>query len=139
MKKRQVAKLPEPVCSLRDKVEQWRQRREKRTAMPEELWLEAASLSKTYGVYPVARDLRLHYDRLKKRVFGGAPRTKTVEGAQDGFVEVTGIECFKKAEESVATEVEVCRADGSTLRIRQSGSQEMDLPGLVEAFCRIGR
>jgi hypothetical protein len=60
--------FPKAVLSLRRRVEQWRRRRPKRRAMPEELWLEAVELARQFGVHPISRDLTVSYTALKKKV-----------------------------------------------------------------------
>ena len=139
MKERFKIALPAPLSTLRDRIEHWRRSRKKRERMPEELWQEAALLSKTYGIYPVARDLGLHYDRLKQRVLGKKPKPKPATSVKSGFIEISGIDCFKETEKDILTELEVSRTDGSKLRIRQTGYTELKLPDLVEAFLRCER
>ena len=55
MARRTRTGLSAGVKHLQARIEQWRTTRERRTAMPPELWTEAVKLAQRYGVYPVAR------------------------------------------------------------------------------------
>ncbi len=46
----------------------WRKTRKKRGPIPEELWDVAISLSESYAVYQISKDLHLNYTALKDRV-----------------------------------------------------------------------
>ncbi|MBU0767414.1 hypothetical protein KKF55_06615 [Patescibacteria group bacterium] len=54
----------EQVCQ---QFEYWRQTREKRCAIPEELWRAAKSLYPGYSLYHISKALRLNYTDLKQR------------------------------------------------------------------------
>jgi hypothetical protein len=56
------------LSELRDQLEQWRQSQSGATRLPEALWTSAATLATTQGVGPVARTLRLDYNKLKRQV-----------------------------------------------------------------------
>ena len=62
--------IPAEVLALGNQIALWRDNREKRTAMPEDLWRAAAELAQRHGVYRVCRALRLSYESLKRRVLG---------------------------------------------------------------------
>ena len=68
MPRRTESKLPAEVKQLQDQIEQWRRTRERRTAMPAELWSDAVTLCKSAGAYRVARALRINFDGLKRRM-----------------------------------------------------------------------
>lgn len=51
---------------------QWRSRVPRVSLIPAGLWSEAAELATTRGVSPVARALKLDYNRLKQRMKSGA-------------------------------------------------------------------
>ncbi len=53
---------------LRHQLDRWRQRQSGATRLPEALWTSAATLALTHGVGPVARALRLDYNKLKRQV-----------------------------------------------------------------------
>ena len=70
MKKTGEHEMPEEIAALAEKITEWRQERKNRKAIPRELWEEAARLGREFGIYPVSRDLNLHYGRLKGLVIG---------------------------------------------------------------------
>ena len=134
MRRKRRAALPKKVKKLRTRIERWRRTRLKRSAMPEELWVEAALLARTHGTYRISSDLRLNYENLKKRV-DEAPEAGRDDSA--GFVEVEGAQ-FVGAFESARTVVEFSDADGAKLVIRLSDRKDLDVVGLADAFWNRG-
>jgi hypothetical protein len=136
MRSKIAREMPGPVAALLVRITSWRENRKKRTAMPEELWRAATQLGRKYGAYPVARDLNLHYERLKRRVQGLPSRVPNNHG---GFIELRTMAVSDCAGAPSAegrefvTEVEVARAGGVTLRVRQTGPEGMDVVGLAAA------
>ena len=59
-----------PLEELQRQFAVWRGNAEKGRRIPEELWRSATELAREIGVNPVARALRLDYNRLKRRVTG---------------------------------------------------------------------
>lgn len=53
---------------LRHQLDHWRQSQSGVTRLPQALWTSAATLALTHGVGPVARTLRLDYNKLKRQV-----------------------------------------------------------------------
>jgi hypothetical protein len=133
----EAASLPKPVGSLLEGIEHWRETREKRSPMPEELWDEAVKLARVFGVYVISRDLRLNYARLKERV-----ETETTgDDERDGhdaddsiaFVEV-GLGSIPEKASRDEVVVEVRSADGSEMTIRLPSQMSMDVGDWVGAF-----
>jgi hypothetical protein len=56
------------LSELRHQLDQWRQSQAGVIRLPEALWVSAATLAQTHGVGPVARTLRLDYNKLKRQV-----------------------------------------------------------------------
>jgi hypothetical protein len=65
----------------------WRRNRRGLERIPEDLWLEAASVAKGYGVYQVSRRLGLDYNALKRRTEESSPRSPQQDSACQ-FVEI---------------------------------------------------
>src|SRR5690242_3347265 len=83
----------EDVEALRLRFEEFRNRHEKRTRFPEELWRAAAELAGKHGIKAVTRAVRLDANSLKKWMVQGAgaqpARQKDVEHAnKPAFVEL---------------------------------------------------
>ena len=132
--------MPSPVTALLARITSWRQNRKKRTAMPEELWQAATKLGREYGAYPVARDLNLHYERLKRRVQGLPPGLPNAHLISKGFMELRAVtvteEQSRPAREGgdFVTELEMTRPGSGTLRVRQTGPEGMDIIGLAAVY-----
>jgi len=47
--------LPANVKAVANRIEKWRRTRRKRSPMPEQLWLDAAVLARSHGVYRVSQ------------------------------------------------------------------------------------
>lgn len=123
--------VPEAVSSLRRRIEDWRQNRSKRRAMPAELWREAVELARRYGVHPMSTSLTISYTTLKKKVTGQA--VATVKGrSTPSFVEIQ-----KRKGVTAAPEIEVWRPDGCRLFVRNVSGD--DVSSAVDAFCGSGR
>lgn len=119
------------VEQVRKRIERWRSSRNGRSPMPAGLWDEASSLARDFGVHRVKSALGLNYESLKRRVEGGG-----AEGggaAKAGFIELRGTQLLEPAMGPV---VEVAAADGGRLTVRLATGSELDVSGLVEAFCR---
>ena len=68
MNARKTGDLPVDLENTRRRLEQWRQRHQAPTPLPESLWAEAVKLAGRYGVSRTARALRVGYYSLKDRV-----------------------------------------------------------------------
>lgn len=117
---------------LRHQLEGWRQCQSGTIRLPEALWISAATLARTHGVGPVARTLRLDYNKLKRQV---APRTAAAPLAPASFVELHPGEWMPQA----AT---LCRIE---LSDRAGAKMMLELPcdlatvvGVAQAFWRRG-
>jgi pantoate kinase len=115
---------------IRRSIDVWRWTRLKRSPMPEELWAQAARLAQSLGVWPVARDLGLCYESLKRRVEERASRKET--GAVQ-FVEMRGTDLMDMAS-SDGTVVELQATDGTRMRIRPGKNAQVDMTALIAAF-----
>jgi hypothetical protein len=56
------------LSQLRHQLDSWRQSQSGTARLPEALWTAAATLAATRGVGPVARTLRLDYNKLKRQM-----------------------------------------------------------------------
>ena len=134
MAQRKRKALPRRIVELKKQIESWRQTREKRTRMPEELWVEAVEVARRYGVWKVSDAVGCSYETLKarvKRVETTAPAATVDEAA--GFVSVAPPPIFA-APEPVATEVELVAVDGARLVVRVEGREGLDVAELARSF-----
>ena len=124
---RKKRRLPKAVDALREEIEEWRERRERRTRMPEELWEKAACAAREHGLWAVSRALRVNYGSLKKRWAATKGETGSRAGARvSEFVELTTSTVLGGAEPAGPV-VEIVCSDGSKLTIRMPGRSPFDV------------
>lgn len=122
------------VDEVRSRIEHWRRTRLKRTAMPEELWNEAASLARVQGIYRTSRALGVSYESLRRRVERGT-RGGSGNGQRLGsFVELGMAELVVPSSASAGVVVELSGADGAKVVVQLAGGNGVDVLGLAEAF-----
>lgn len=112
------------------RFDQWRQTRQKRGAIPDELWSSAVKLAGELGVYKVARSLSLNYASLKKRFNQPSPRIHTEIEASSSFIEIPIMTTGGDAH----CRVDIQRTDGNQMQIRLPHGGGAELSALVRAF-----
>lgn len=118
-----------------ERISQWRRTREKRTAMPADLWSEAVALARREGTYATACALGLNFESLARRVAEARAGSER-DGAQaSAFVELSGAQLLGAAA-AAGPVVEICGGDGMRLTIRLGGDTPLDVVGIVQGFCR---
>jgi hypothetical protein len=123
------------VAALGRRIESWRRIRQGLGRMPEDLWVEAVALARTEGAYAVARDLKLSYASLRKRLERATSprRPRRTRSAAKGFVEIGGGELIGTLATGGSV-VELTRRDGAKLVARLSGAEALDVVALSETF-----
>src|SRR3954470_1182730 len=87
----QRTSMPEDLEPLRQQLTEFRNTQPVRSRLPEPLWAAATELATRYGVHRIARELRLDYTGLKKRVQQREqPNRKRTVSAAPTFVELVG-------------------------------------------------
>jgi hypothetical protein len=99
MARRARPELPAGVNELRDRIDHWRQTRERRTTMPPELWAAAVALARRHGVYRVAHGAGVNFDGLRRRIAETAGRGTTASPPA-AFVELSGAQLPPSAEKT---------------------------------------
>ena len=125
----------EGIESVRERLEEWRKRREPGSRIPEELWDSAAEAAREQGVTRTCRALRLEYNRLKERCQGLNRGRSNESNVGPGFVEVVG--AAWPAVSGWSVELEDGR--GGRMRIEVKGAGAPDAGCLSEAFWRARR
>jgi hypothetical protein len=140
---RKKTRLPEDrVEPVRRQIEHWRQKRAKRSPMPEPLWRAAVGLAREHGVYAAAQALQLSYDSLRRRAeaVGVERRMRRDRGpgheAPATFVELP-LALSVAATSPSGLVVEVVGQRGQRLTVRLGGG-ELDVAELIRA-CWSGR
>lgn len=137
MAKRQ-RELPAEVAEVGQRIERWRSKRKKKSAMPSDLWRAAAGLAVEYGVYRIAQAFGLSYDSLKRRTGELLPGVSGARGTRGGFVELDAARVVSCAQGGIL-EVEVCDGAGHRMAIRLQGQSGVDVGSMVESFWGRGR
>jgi hypothetical protein len=126
-----IETLSPQLTQLRQRLEDWREKRLGRSHIPEHFWTEASALARTEGVSRVSRILRLHYQRLKHHLV--APPPKSAPVAAPAFVELmlppsrhAGRECL----------VEMTHRTGAKMTIHLPEASSGDLLPLAQVFWR---
>jgi hypothetical protein len=113
------------LLQVQQKLEQFRAERKQRTRLPEPLWQAAVELAKQYGVYRTARQLRLDYTGLKKRLGG----CESQENSTTSFVEL-----FPRPAKPEECIIEMETAGGSRMRVQWKSGLPPDWAGLLRAW-----
>ena len=125
------ASPPREMVALRDRVDEWRRTRACFGPMPADLWDEAVALGRRRGLYATARGVGINYDSLAKRVRALQPHGQAAEVA---FVEWTGAGLVDQAPGG-GNVLQVSEASGRQMTVRLAGGTQVDLAGIVAAFC----
>jgi hypothetical protein len=130
------ASLPESITELRAQLEEFRATHPRRTRLPESVWQSATELARCYGLYVVARSLRLDYGTLKRRVNGSTlPCRSRQKKSSPQFVELVGT-ARASVDEYV---IEFTSTRGAQLRVHCRSSTPPDWTALLQAWQKIAR
>jgi len=111
------------LTELQRRFSVWRGRRSRSRRIPEDLWRDAVHAAREHGVCRTARQLRVDYYSLKRRLTGHVP---AAEAEAVEFVEIPR-KVFTPTAECV---LELHDAKGHRLRV------EVRDPSAAEAFAR---
>jgi hypothetical protein len=115
---------------LRHQLARWRQSQAGASRLPEALWTSAATLALTHGVGPVARTLRLDYNKLKRQV---SPPTQAVPVAPASFVELQPREWLPPV--ATACRIELSDPQGAKMTL-ELPCDSATVVGVAQAFWR---
>ena len=128
MNRRSKSTTPEPILQLQRQLEECRNCQPVRTKLPD--------LARQYGIYPVARPLRLDYMGLKKRVGEIRPPHRR-KAAPAAFVEVVAAQ--PAALETCVIEFESARGTNMRIHWKSIHTARLDQPAgrlLTRGSCR---
>ena len=123
---------PTPRPSLSEVKEQfkiWRRTRKSPRPIPAKLWQAAVSLTATYSISQISKELVLDYNALKRRVPTKNKNTAT-KISSPGFIELN-LEPAAAVSECI---VEMQDNLGAKMRMHIRGKTEFDLLELAKAF-----
>lgn len=116
------------IQQIRKRLEAWRKTHKKRTRIPDRIWKSAVKVAGQYGLTKTARELRLDYNGLKKRLHAAADDPKTAPA----FVELI------PAASSSLSEclIELESPHGEKMRIHLKSTALPDLETIGNMFWR---
>ena len=124
------------VEQAKQRLHEWRKNKKHREPIPEELWQLAAELSTRFGISQVARELRLNFMALKKRVTGKADHRKAEVDKGDSFVEIKMLPEESHIPVNSSCVMELTRRDGANLKIYSTMGCRIDIMGICENFLK---
>ena len=125
---------------LHAQIEQWRDTRQHRCAMPEVLWQRAVKLAKSHGVYPVSKACNLHFGNLKKRLQANMD-DRGESGAVDdfSFVELEGVNLESLHPRSAAVTIQMIGERGASIKVEYRDSERFDMIEVMRYFWSRGK
>ena len=75
--------------ATQQRLERWRVGKPKQARIPETLWAEAVQLAQVEGVHRTSKQLRVNYERLKRRVVAAVEDHRDHTKAARSFVELS--------------------------------------------------
>lgn len=118
---------------VQQRFESWRQRRKKRTRIPQNLWKAAVALSEEYSIFHLSKALRVNYTALKKQVI----KFNTLEPSSSDVFHPSFIELPAPAVPALESTIEMIKSDGSVMKMNVKGAGWSDLVELGKAFLEI--
>jgi hypothetical protein len=113
---------------VQQRFESWRQRRKKRSRIPQSLWKAAVALSEEYSICHLSKALRVNHSALKKQVVKfNTPEPSPADVSP--FVELPA-----PAVPFLDATIEMIKSDGSVMRMHVIGAASSDLVELGNAF-----
>jgi len=130
------APLPIEFGEIRTRVQTWRTSKKAGSAMPTELWKEAASWTAKYGIHRVCKALGLSQTKMNQYLEPKRPMElrRVPMTVRPTFVELGG-DCFTDGgTPQVGPVVEVTTPDGGRLVMRLTPGSPLDAIGLLQSF-----
>ena len=125
---------------LHAQIEQWRDTRQHRCAMPEVLWQRAVKLAKSHGVYPVSKACNLHFGNLKKRLEASIDERGEAGPADDfSFVELDGVNLESLQSRPAAVTVQVIDERGASMKVEYRDPERFDMIEVMRYFWSRGQ
>ena len=131
MRTKKPAKLPAALSAASKPFDRWRKRHRPRQRLPQDLWRQAATLARQYGLNPTARALGLNYHSLKRHLTKTPPPEGIPTPAAPDFIELLPgtmtpgvVECT----------IEWAESGGAPVRMHLQGASLPELASLARVF-----
>jgi hypothetical protein len=131
MRTKKPAKLPAALSAASKQFDRWRKRHRSRQRLPQELWRQAATLARKYGLNPTARALGLNYHSLKRHLAKTNPPKEILTQAAPDFIELLPGAMTPGAVECT---LEWAESNGAMVRMHLQGASLPELASLVHVF-----
>ena len=126
-----VSLITPSLVQVQQRFESWRQRRKKRTRIPQNLWKAAVALSDAYSLSHLSKALRVNHTALKNQVAKFNPPEPSLSDFSP-FVELPA-----PAKPFLESTIEMIKSDGSVMRMHVKGAGCLNLVELGKAFLAI--
>ena len=117
------------ITEVQSRFAHWRQTKERREQIPEDLWSAAVMLCEQYSVHRVSRALRLHHSSLRDRVLAGQTRQPPITAPGQDFITIDMVQSHI-AEYTIELE----HRNGNRMRMHCKGQADLDLHAFAESF-----
>ena len=118
------------LTDVQARFAEWRQTRQHKGRIPEDLWAAAVLLGKEHSTHKISRALRLSYNDLKARIEKSHPSRDTVKYTPSldfipiDIVSTPPAECI----------VEMEHRNGNKMRMHFKGKADLNLQAFAESF-----
>jgi hypothetical protein len=125
-----VSAIAPTLEQVRQRFESWRQRRKKRTRIPQSLWQAAIALSEEYSICHLSKTLRVNYTALKNKVENAdSPEEQSSDILPTPFIRLP-----TPTVPLLESTIEMIKSDGSVMRMNVKGAGCSDWVELAKAF-----
>jgi hypothetical protein len=124
-----VATIASTIEQVQRRFESWRQRRKKRTRIPQSLWKAAVALSEQYSICHLSKVLRVNYTALKNQVLKLNPPAPSAS-----YVSTATFLELPQSAAPLESTIEIVRGDGAVMTMHLKAATSSDLLELGKAF-----
>jgi hypothetical protein len=124
-----VATIASTLDQVQQRFESWRQRRKKRTRIPQSLWKAAVALSEEYSICHLSKVLRVNYTALKNQVLKLNPPAPSAS-----YVPTATFLELPPPAAALESTIEIVRGDGAVMTMHLKAATRSDLLELGKAF-----
>ena len=118
----------------RERFRHWREMRGRGEHLPRVLWIAAVDVARKHGLHITARELRVDYERLKKRLEQSSG-ARQASGMEMQFVELTLAPTPQAAAQNLSEcVIELQSMRGAKMRVELNGPGLAGLVGLCSPF-----
>lgn len=121
---------PTSLEEVQEQFRTWRNTRQHKTNIPDELWSAALTLTDRYSLSKISNTLQVNYTALKDKMKSSGIHAHPSQVPQPIFLELPAMQSPAALENSIEME----NGRGEKIRIRFSRKTDLDLSMLVKDF-----